>query len=290
MKITETIPELRQLVANWRKNGESIALVPTMGNLHAGHLKLVAQARKQADRVITSIFVNPLQFGPDEDYERYPRTWDNDRQKLADADCDAIFLPAVETLYPAGVEHTTTLHVPQLGDELCGTHRPGHFDGVATVVVRLLNAVQPDIALFGEKDYQQLAVIRRMAADLLLPIAIEGVATERDADGLAMSSRNQYLTTRERAIAPRLYAALQTTVADLKAGHTDYEALQDAGFTALQKAGFKPDYYQIRHAETLTPAVTGEQLPLVVLAAAWLGKARLIDNISVGAATFAANS
>ncbi|HET9679263.1 MAG TPA: pantoate--beta-alanine ligase, partial [Gammaproteobacteria bacterium] len=238
MQIIETITALRQLTKQWRQNNERIALVPTMGNLHAGHLQLVTQARKQAEKVVTSIFVNPLQFGPDEDYARYPRTLDDDRQKLETAGCDAIFLPSVETLYPGGAANATMMHVPGLGDDLCGAHRPGHFDGVATVVARLLNAVQPDIAFFGEKDYQQLAVIRRMVADLLMPITIEGVATEREADGLAMSSRNQYLTASERAIAPRLYATLQATVADLNAGQRDYHTLQTAGFSALQKAGF----------------------------------------------------
>jgi|SRR5690606_22734696 len=277
MQTFSTVAELRQQIARWRQAGERIAFVPTMGNLHAGHLALVQRGRELAERVVASIFVNPLQFGPNEDFDRYPRTFDADREKLAAQHADAVFAPSVEEMYPGGMEQAVTVTVPALSDILCGASRPGHFAGVATVVARLFNMVQPDVAVFGEKDYQQLAIIRRMVRELAFPIAIEGVATQREPDGLAMSSRNQYLSATERAVAPRLYAALQATAARLAAGETDFAGLAAAGRESLERAGFRPDYYDIRTAETLAPARAGQ--PLVVLAAAWLGQTRLIDNL-----------
>lgn len=285
MQTLSTVTDLRQQIARWRQAGERIAFVPTMGNLHAGHLALVARGRELAERVVVSIFVNPLQFGPNEDFDRYPRTLEADREKLAGVQADAVFAPSVAEMYPGGMESTVTVSVPGLSNILCGASRPGHFAGVATVVARLFNMVQPDVAVFGEKDYQQLAIIRRMVHELAFPVAIEGVPTRREADGLAMSSRNQYLTAAERAIAPRLYATLQDTAARLAAGQaeeeTQFASLAAAGRQALESAGFRPDYYEIRTADSLAEARAGA--PLVVLAAAWLGATRLIDNLQVPA-------
>ncbi len=280
METLGSVDELRSRVAQWRQRGERVAFVPTMGNLHEGHLQLVREARKVAPRVVASIFVNPLQFGPGEDLDSYPRTLDADRQKLAAEDTDLLFIPDVVTMYPRGVEHSTVVEVPEVSEGLCGDFRPGHFTGVATVVARLFNLVQPDVALFGEKDYQQLAVIRRMVDDLGWPIEIRGVATVREADGLAMSSRNQYLKAGERRIAPVLYRTLCEVAQGVKAQQTDYRALEAAAMEALAAAGFTPEYVEIRHAETLQPVGIGE-LNCVVLGAARLGAARLIDNIRV---------
>jgi len=280
METLGSVDELRSRVAQWRQRGERVAFVPTMGNLHEGHLQLVREARKLAPHVIASVFVNPLQFGPGEDLDSYPRTLDADRQKLAAEDTDLLFIPDVVTMYPRGVEHSTVVEVPEVSEGLCGDFRPGHFTGVATVVARLFNLVQPDVALFGEKDYQQLAVIRRMVDDLGWPIEIRGVATVREADGLAMSSRNQYLKAGERRIAPVLYRTLCEVAQGVKAQQTDYRALEAAAMEALAAAGFTPEYVEIRHAETLQPVGIGE-LNCVVLGAARLGAARLIDNIRV---------
>lgn len=278
MLISRDIEALRAGIAAWRRAGERIALVPTMGNLHAGHLALVEAARAQAERVVVSIFVNPIQFVAGEDYETYPRTEAEDCRQLETQGTDLVFLPATEELFTQGLARHTRVSVPGLEDILCGAGRPGHFAGVATVVTKLLNLVQPDVALFGEKDYQQLLVIRRAVADLALPVVIESVPTVREADGLALSSRNAYLTADERALAPALYRTLQAIAAHVHNGAADYAALEAEGLQQLQAAGLRPDYLAIRDAATLAAPGDGD---CVVLAAAWLGKARLIDNIRV---------
>jgi pantoate--beta-alanine ligase len=270
--------ELRAIVSAWRRAGERIAFVPTMGNLHAGHGSLVGRASELADRVIVSIFVNPLQFGPNEDFAAYPRTPEEDRRILESLDVDLLFAPEVADIYPRGQESTARVHVPVIEDILCGAFRPGHFMGVATVVTKLLNIVQPDVAVFGEKDYQQLLIIRRATLDLCMPIEIVGVPTTREPDGLAMSSRNRYLSAEQRAAAPAIYAQLERARAAIQSGATDLAAIAHSGSEALRQAGFRPDYFEIRDAATL--AEPGPQSrDLVVLTAARLGRARLIDNV-----------
>jgi pantoate--beta-alanine ligase len=278
VKILDTTAQLREQVRQWRMQGECIALVPTMGNLHAGHLKLVAEARRAADRVVVTIFVNPMQFGAGEDLESYPRTPEEDRAKLEQSGADLLFTPSVQEVYPRPPEQQTRVEVPGISDILCGASRPGHFVGVATVVCKLFSMVQPDVALFGEKDFQQLLVIRLMTLDLSLPIEIIGVATDRETDGLARSSRNGYLTAEERAQAPALYRVLQATANALSEGRGDYGVLESEASQMLCQAGFRPDYVSIRRAEDLELPAEGEN-ELVILAAAYLGKARLIDNL-----------
>ncbi|HWK74701.1 MAG TPA: pantoate--beta-alanine ligase [Povalibacter sp.] len=269
--------ELRQRVHQWRSAGLRIAFVPTMGNLHAGHGNLVKQASLLADRVIVSIFVNPLQFGPNEDFAAYPRTPDEDHKLLRSLNADLLFTPSVEEMYPRGQVESARVQVPGLDEILCGAFRPGHFTGVATIVTKLLNLVQPDVALFGEKDYQQLMIIRRAATDLCMPMEIVGVETMREPDGLAMSSRNRYLSEQDRRVAPQIFAELERARQAIESGACDFEALEQAGFTALQGSGFRPDYFSIRDAATLGPASAGTEL--VVLTAARIGRARLIDNV-----------
>lgn len=280
MKHIASIADLRSLCAAWQRKGESIALVPTMGNLHAGHLKLVREAQRLTRRVVVSIFVNPLQFSPNEDYDSYPRTLDADLQQLAELEIDAAFSPSVAEMYPRGLTATSWVEVPELSEILCGAFRPGHFRGVATVVVKLLNLVQPNIAVFGEKDYQQLLLVRRMVTDLNFPVEIAAVPTVREADGLAMSSRNQYLSTQERAKAPWLYRTLCEAQQALLAGECDFDALSKRQLLKLKEQGFKPDYFVIRRAGDLAEAAPNER-PLRILAAAWLGNTRLIDNLEV---------
>ena len=280
MQISSDAASLRAQVAEWRRNGERIGFVPTMGNLHGGHLRLVDEARSRSDRVVVSIFVNPTQFGPGEDYANYPRTDAADRQALQAHATDCLFAPDVETLYPDGPALRTYVAVPELNDILCGASRPGHFIGVATVVTKLLNLVQPDLAVFGLKDYQQLLVIRRLVRDLLLPVEIVGGGIAREPDGLAMSSRNAYLGDAERRRAPTLYHTLQGLAARLEAGETDYPALCAEGRRQLSAAGLQPDYLEIRRAEDLGVASPDDH-NLVIPAAAYLGRARLIDNIRV---------
>ena len=280
MDIVASTADLRARVHSWRGQQDRIAFVPTMGNLHAGHLKLVRHARAIAGRVIVSIFVNPMQFGPGEDYETYPRTLEADTAALRQADADLLFVPAVDEIYPGEMESTTRVVVPGLGDILCGAFRPGFFTGVATVVTRLLNLVQPDVAVFGEKDYQQLVLVRRMASELCLPVSIEGVATEREPDGLAMSSRNGYLGPGERATAPVLYRTLAEVKEAVEGGAADYDILERMAMDALTRAGFRPDYVSIRRAFDLGAPAAGDAA-LRVLAAAWLGPARLIDNLEI---------
>lgn len=280
METVTSIFAVRERVREWRTRGQRIAFVPTMGNLHAGHISLIEMARRHGDRFIASIFVNPMQFGPNEDFAHYPRTPREDERMLAAAGCDLMFVPDVAEMYPGGLERGTRVEVPGLSDILCGQFRPGHFEGVSTVVAKLFNIVQPDVAVFGEKDYQQLTVIRRMVRDLCLPIEIVGAPTVREQDGLAMSSRNQYLTTEERRVAPRLHEALSQAVSRLSSGGRDFTAIEQQGLQALAEAGFKPEYFAVRDASDLG-APRPEAAELVVLAAARLGKARLIDNLRV---------
>lgn len=280
MLILTEIEALRAQLGYWRESGDRIGFVPTMGNLHAGHISLLAAARYRADRVVVSAFVNPLQFGPGEDFERYPRTPDEDREMLEDAHCDLLFMPSALEMYPNGANQATRIQVQGLSETLCGAFRPGHFDGVATVVAKLFEVVQPDVAVFGEKDFQQLTIVRRMAEDLCMPVDVVGAATVRAPDGLAMSSRNRYLTAAERKVAPRLYQSLRNAVARIDNGSADYDAIEAEGLAALGAAGFSPDYFSVRDAETLeTPGADSRDL--IVLAAARLGRARLIDNLRV---------
>ncbi len=272
------IKALRSCVRDWHQQGQSVALVPTMGNLHIGHLQLVKQAKTVADRVVVSIFVNPTQFVAGEDFDTYPRTIENDIAHLEGIEPDLIFIPEVDEVYPAGPEHETQVVVPELDIIFCGAYRPGHFTGVATVVSKLLNMVQPDIALFGNKDYQQLLVIKKLVTDLCIPVEIIGVETVREESGLALSSRNRYLNPQETAVAAELYRALSEFAEAVKAGSNDYQQLETKAVKHLENKGFKIEYLSIRNAQDLGEP-TGTKL--VVLAAAWLGKARLIDNIQI---------
>jgi pantoate--beta-alanine ligase len=280
MQTVSRIADLRDRIGVWRARGERIAFVPTMGNLHAGHYSLLERARQNADRVVTSVFVNPTQFGPNEDFARYPRTPEQDRAGLVDAGCDLLFLPEVQDMYPFGTAAAVAVHVPGISDELDGAARPGHFDGVATVVLRLLHMVQPQLAIFGRKDYQQLLVVRRLAEDLALPILIDAAPTQREPDGLAMSSRNQYLDPDQRRRAPLLHEQLQLMRSGLLAGR-DASELEAEGSAALAAAGFSVDYAEFRRGVDLSRPSGGERQGLVILAAARLDRTRLIDNIDV---------
>jgi pantoate--beta-alanine ligase len=280
MQTLTRIAELREVVTNWRLGRESIAFVPTMGNLHMGHASLMAAAHLHGRRVISSIFVNPMQFGPSEDFSAYPRTPQDDSMLLEEYGVDALFHPTVEEMYPSGSVGSTVVDVPGLTDILCGQYRPGHFQGVATVVVKLLCLVQPDVAIFGEKDFQQLTVIRRVVEDLNIPVQIVGAPTVRADDGLALSSRNRYLSPEERAAAPSIYRALDRARRRIESGDIDFAGMQAEGLAALKQAGIKPDYFEVRTADRLArPSGSGRELELVVLAAGRLGKARLIDNL-----------
>lgn len=275
MEIIRTIKDMRQ----WRAKGGTVAFVPTMGNLHEGHLALVAEARRRAERVVVSIFVNRLQFGQGEDFGAYPRTFDADCQKLIDAGADALFFPDEAELYPR-VRQDFNIEPPHIQNELCGAFRPGHFRGVATVVCKLFNIVGADVACFGKKDYQQLHVIKAMVDDLNMPVTIVPVDTGRAESGLALSSRNGYLSEEERAEAPRLYRNLSMMRDALLAGDNDYAALENRVREDLTGAGWTVDYVEVRQADTLEIAHAGEKR-LVVLAAARLGRTRLIDNVEV---------
>ncbi|POP69138.1 pantoate--beta-alanine ligase [Pseudomonas syringae] len=278
MNTVKTVQDLRAAVARARSEGKRIALTPTMGNLHSGHAALVTKAAQRADFVVASIFVNPLQFGPNEDLATYPRTLAADQEKLLQAGCNLLFTPSVEEIYPHGMADQTLVSVPHLSQGLCGASRPGHFEGVATVVSKLFNMVQPDLAIFGEKDFQQLAVIRAMVRDLNMPIQIIGEPTVRADDGLALSSRNGYLNDAQRAAAPALYQAIRQIADAIKAGEQDFDALLASKKQQLEAAGFRIDYLEIRDATSLR-ATTAENRDLVILAAAFLGKTRLIDNL-----------
>ena len=272
---------LRRALAEWRERGERIALVPTMGNLHRGHLSLVELAGRHADHVVVSLFVNPTQFGPSEDFAAYPRTISRDRRALREAETDILFTPDAAAMYPFGAEQMTRVEVPGLSDELCGESRPGHFAGVTSVVCRLLNIVQPELAVFGRKDYQQLLIIQRMAKDLHLPVEIRSGPTQREPDGLALSSRNQYLSEAERASAAGIYRALRQCRDALRAGERGYRRLENAGRRRLKAAGLRPDYFAVRTPDLSPPGADTRRF--VVLAAAYSGRARLIDNLAVSA-------
>ena len=280
METVSTLRDLRTVVGRWKRAGHTIALVPTMGNLHDGHISLLNHAREQADRTVVSIFVNPIQFGRGEDYEKYPSTLAEDKNKLEKYGLDLLFTPDLEALYPGGTGTDTRINVPELSNILCGEFRPGHFSGVATVVAKLLNNAQPDVALFGEKDYQQLLVIKRMARDLCLPVEIAGLPIVREADGLAMSSRNAYLAPDERRRAPEIYRTLKAAAEALRKGGKGLEEVEKSAMERLEQAGFRPEYVSIRRTEDLKlPAAQDTRLSILV--AAWLGPARLIDNIKV---------
>ena len=279
MHIEHQIKSVQRIVRDWKRQGRTVGFVPTMGNLHIGHLSLVEKARRHTDKVVVSIFVNPLQFGPTEDFDSYPRTLEQDGAALAEAGVDLLFAPTVNEMYPQGQTQQTRVHVPQLGDILEGVSRPGFFTGVATVVNKLFNCVPADLAVFGNKDFQQLQVIRRMVEDLNLPMEILGGDIVREANGLAMSSRNGYLSSEEKAQAAALYQTLCGVRDSILAGAHDYAALEQQASVRLLSAGFSPDYLSIRSTQDLSPAVA-ESRSLVILAAAVLGKTRLIDNIS----------
>ncbi len=280
METLARIAAVRARVSAWRRAGLRVAFVPTMGNLHAGHVSLIEAARRHGERFVASIFVNPMQFGPNEDFAHYPRTPDRDERMLAQAGCDLMFTPDVAEIYPQGSGRATRVEVPGLSRLLDGEFRPGHFEGVTTIVAALLHIVEPDIAVFGEKDFQQLTIIRRMVADLCFPVQIIGAPTVRDADGLAMSSRNQYLTPEERRVAPVIYQTLEAAARRLRGGDSDFAAIEMSGTQALQGAGLRPDYFAVRQSEDLAPP-RPDATKLVVLTAARLGKARLIDNVQV---------
>lgn len=280
MQILSTTTSLRENIRAQRTQGRRIAFVPTMGNLHAGHLQLVRQASTLADCVVVSIFVNPMQFGPNEDFATYPRTLDADKAALKAEGVEVLFLPTVEEMYTDGLEQATRVEVPGFEGDLCGRSRPGFFIGIATVVNGLLNRVQPDITVFGEKDYQQLVMIKRMVRDLCMPTEVRGVATMRESDGLAMSSRNGYLDAAQRDRAVRLYQVLGAVKAALESGSRDFASLEQQALESLRQAGFEPDYVSVREQHSLRVPGTGSR-QLVVLGAATLGSTRLIDNISL---------
>ncbi len=280
MNVVRTVADLRAAVIRARGEGKRIGFVPTMGNLHAGHIALIKKAGQRADFVVASIFVNPLQFGPNEDLASYPRTLTADQDKLFEAGCHLLFAPSVEEMYPHGQALQTIVRVPGVSEGLCGGSRPGHFDGVSTVVSKLFNMVLPDLAVFGQKDFQQLAVVRTMVRDLNMPVQIIGEPIVRAEDGLALSSRNGYLTTDERTTAPVLHRTLQQLAEAIRNGERDYSALLASGHQRLQTAGLRPDYLEVRNALDLSP-VTADSRELVILAAAYLGKTRLLDNLLV---------
>ncbi len=280
MQVISTTDALREQLSEWRHSDDHVALVPTMGNLHVGHLSLVSLAREHAERVVVSVFVNPTQFSDGEDFADYPRSPERDKRRLQRLNTDLLFVPDVDTMYPFGIDAATCITVPVLTDDLCGSLRPGHFDGVTSVVSRLFSMVQPDVAIFGQKDYQQLLVIRRLAADLSLPIEIVCGPTHREEDGLAQSSRNQYLSEEERAIAPKLYEILSGLGQDLESGKRNYAQLEKQAVSDLRNLGFEPEYISIRRAENLSmPDRDNDEL--VILGDVRMGKARLIDNIVV---------
>ncbi|MFO8141113.1 MAG: pantoate--beta-alanine ligase [Marinobacter sp.] len=280
MRTVHSLKELRSMLRSVRQQGKTIGLVPTMGNLHEGHISLVRKASEAADVVVTSIFVNPMQFGANEDLDNYPRTLGEDQDKLAAAGNTLVFAPSAEEIYPEGLARQTRVVVPEVSEGHCGASRPGHFEGVATVVTMLFNMVQPDIAVFGEKDFQQLAVIRKLTRELLIPVEIIGAPTIREDDGLAKSSRNGYLTEQERAIAPMVYQTLTSIATQLQLGRTDLHELEREAREALAQAGLRPDYFNIVNSQTLKPATPADQ-DIALLVAAFLGTTRLIDNLCV---------
>lgn len=282
MQSVSEIKSLRSQIKAWRQQGLSIAFVPTMGNLHQGHFSLVEKAKTLADKVVVSIFVNPMQFGANEDLDSYPRTLDADKQGLAEIGTALVFTPTVDVMYPNGLAAQSYVDVPDISMGYCGGARPGHFKGVATVVTKLFNMVQPDFACFGEKDFQQLQVIRAMVRDLSMPIEIIGVPTQREVSGLAMSSRNGYLSEQEKDTAKVLYQTLLNAGQSLEQGNKAFDTIELEAKQALEQAGLKPDYFAIAEKDNLKPA-TLETKEFVILAAAFLGKVRLIDNLQVSA-------
>ena len=280
MQIVESILSLRGQIKTWRVEGETIAFVPTMGNLHDGHISLVKKAQTLADKVVVSIFVNPLQFDDKQDLAKYPRTLQADIKKLMQAGCNLLFTPDNDVMYPQGMDFHSFIHVPGMDDKLCGLERPGHFDGVATVVTKLFNMVQADVAVFGEKDYQQLLLIRKLVSDLNLPVKIVGAPTVREENGLAMSSRNQHLMEAEKQRAATLYASLNQLKQQLETGNQDHNGLLSHVHSQLTAAGFSMDYIDIRRAEDLQLANPAVDKQLRLLAAGRLGNVRLIDNIA----------
>jgi pantoate--beta-alanine ligase len=281
MEHAESVAAIRSMVDEWKREGARVAFVPTMGNLHAGHLELVKRARAAAERVVASIFVNPMQFGAGEDFEAYPRTLTADARQLEETGADALFAPSVDEMYHRPPAEQTRVEVPGISDILCGASRPGHFSGVATVVCKLFNQVRPDVAVFGEKDFQQLLVIRRMVQDLDISVEILGHPTQREPDGLARSSRNRYLSDHERGVAPVLYGTLERVAGEIAAGRRDFDAVESEARERLDAAGFVTDYVSIRRAQDLATPAGHENEAIVVLAAARLGRARLIDNIKL---------
>ncbi len=277
MKTIHTLNELRQLLAEERARGNKIGLVPTMGNLHAGHIALVQQAKENADIIVSTIFVNPLQFSAGEDLDKYPRTLQADQEKLEAVGCHYLFVPSEEEVYPDGREKQTMVEVPDVSNLYCGASRPGHFQGVATIVCKLFGMVQPDLAIFGAKDYQQLFVIRKMTKDLSLPITIQGSPIVRNEHGLALSSRNGYLSEEELSAATALNKTLKMTAQAIEEGNTDFDALVETAQQQLEAAGFRRDYFVIARQNDLLAASEGDT-NLVILAAAYMGAARLLDN------------
>ena len=275
-----SVTELRQYVQHWKDHGQSIAFIPTMGNLHAGHMSLIEKGQSLSDRTICSIFVNPMQFGPNEDWDHYPRTLEKDIALLEASGCDLVYLPTASELYPEGLERISHVQVTDLTDHYEGAHRPGHFTGVATVVLKLFNIVRPDVSVFGKKDYQQYRVISKMVEDFNLDVQIIGQETTREASGLATSSRNQYLDDAQMEKAALIYQVLQQTAQQIDKGERDFETLQVRAIEDLEKAGFKTDYFCICNADNLLPAKP-EDRDLVILVTAAIGQTRLLDNIEI---------
>ena len=282
VRVVHTVSDVRAAIAAWRAAGETIAFAPTMGNLHGGHMSLAALGARAADRVVMSIFVNPTQFGPSEDFATYPRTLPADQELIAAAGgVDLLFVPAAAEIYPFGLEQAVRVQLPALSRELCGASRPGHFDGVATVVCRLLNIVLPDLFFLGQKDYQQFVLMQLMIRDLRIPVELCMGPTCRESDGLAMSSRNRYLEARERQQAPALHRVLAQVAAELRAGARDFARLTAAARSELERAGFEPEYVEVRRQADLAAASAADDEQRIVLGAARLGRTRLIDNLFV---------
>jgi pantoate--beta-alanine ligase len=275
-----SVTELRQYVQHWKDHSQSIAFIPTMGNLHAGHMSLIEKGQSLSDRTICSIFVNPMQFGPNEDWDHYPRSLESDLQQLEDIGCDLVYLPTASELYPEGLEKISHVEVTDLTDNFEGAHRPGHFTGVATVVLKLFNIVRPDVSVFGKKDYQQYRVISKMVEDFNLDVQIIGQETTREASGLATSSRNQYLDAAQKQQAAMIYQTLQQTARQIEEGERDFPVLERRAIENLDGAGFHTDYFAICNPETLTSATTDDR-DLVILVTAALGATRLLDNIEI---------
>lgn len=280
LHIFRHISELRAELDSLRREGKRIACVPTMGNLHEGHLQLMHLAKKHADVVVATIFVNRLQFGLNEDWDQYPRTFDSDCQKLDSAGCHYLFAPEETEMYPNGMDGQTRVVAPTMTDILCGASRPGHFEGVTTVVTKLFHIVEPDVAIFGLKDYQQLAIVKRMASDLCMGVEILGAPIARDIDGLALSSRNSYITDEERSKANQLYLSLSNAKSKIEQGERDFRAIEAIAQTEIEAAGFKLDYFSVCNAETLNPAVDDDK-ELAILGALFTSGARLIDNLTL---------